>query len=301
MSAPSAPQDNSAEVARIQAQSAQEARDQETAAANKHKDELAALRNSGLAAGRSDAQNYFQGAGLDPSKYSGDIDTQLNNIFASISPTDENPGQYFKNAGQNIYQSLEKGYQTKEQAALDQLFGSNFEVQKIPYTLDDPYLAGIEGEQRSTADSIIKNMLDRGVLTQTGYAAASADLDKQKAGVQSQLNEFGTGVLAGGQQKLKDVANSARTAAGTIHLGQQFNPQDYVSQEDQIFNDFVNTLGQQIRAKVTGNLYNTTGLAALGGAAQGAGNTAFNPAAAAGVNEDNTPKPKDDTTKESIF
>jgi hypothetical protein len=295
------PPDNSAEVARIQAQSAQEARDQEAAAAKKHSDDLSALRNTALSAGRSDAQRYFQGAGLDPAKYSGDIDSQLNNIFASISPTDENPGQFFKNAGQNIYQNLEKGYQTKEQAALDQVFGSNFEVSKIPFTMDDPYLTSIEAEQRSTADSVIKNMLDRGVLTQTGYAAAQSDLDRQKAGVQSQLNEFGTGVIASGQQKLKDVANQARTAAGTIHLGQPFDPQTYVSQEDQIFNDFVNTLGQQIRSKVSGNMYNTTGLAALGGAAQGAGNTAFNPAAAAGVNQDNTPAPKTTDNKESIF
>jgi hypothetical protein len=300
MSAPSMPPDNSAQVAQIQADSAKQARDEEAAVAKKHSEDLAALRNSSLAAGRTDATNYFQGAGLDPATYSGDIDAQLNSIFAGINPTDENPGQYFKNAGQNIYQNLEKGYQTKNSAALDQMFGSNFEVQKIPYTIDDPYLAGIEGEQRANADAIIKNMLDRGVLTNTGYQAAESDLDRQRPGVQSQLNEFGTGVVAGGQQKLKDVANSARTAAGTIHLGQPFNPQDYSSQEDQVFNDFINTLGQQIRAKVTGNMYNTTGLAALAGGVQGAGNTAFNPAAAAGIIEE--PKPKaTDTSKESIF
>jgi hypothetical protein len=173
----------------------------------------------------------------------------------------------------------------------------------LPFTIDDPYLAGIDAEQRGNADSIIKNMLDRGVITATGYGAAQGDLDRQEAGVKSKLNEFGTGVVAGGQQQLRDVANNARTTAGTLQLGQQFDPNSYGSQADQVFNDFINTLGDQIRSKVTGNMFNTTGLAALAGAAQGAGNTAFNPAAAAGIIQD----PADDaskdtsTTKESIF
>jgi hypothetical protein len=303
MSAPSPPPDNSAQVAQIQADSAAKQAAQERADALAHKNELSQLRDSSRAAARNDANSYFSSRGLDPSQYGSDLDSYINSIYSSISPTDENPGTYFKDAGQNAYNTLEKGYQTKNQSQINQMFAPNFETQRIPFTLDDPYLSSIESEQRSSADAIIKNMLDRGVITSTGYAAAQGDLDRQAAGVKSKLNEFGTSTIAQGQQDLRNVAQNAKTTAGTLQLGQQFDPNSYQSEADRVFNEFVNGLGTNIRSKVTGNLFNTTGLAALAGAAQGAGNTVYNPAAAAGVDQedDSTQPPGSQSSKESIF
>ena len=169
-------------------------------------------------------------------------------------------------------------------------------------TLDDPYLAGVEGEQYSDADKIIKNMLDRGVLTSGGYSSAQKDLEGQRAGVRARLNEIGTGLLTKEQQDLRDISNRARQSASTMQLGSSFDPYSYQGEADTDFNDFISTLGDSIRAQVPGQLFNTAGLAAIGGAGQGLGNTAFNPGAAGGNTEDQTTDDEDDTKNpNSIF
>lgn len=283
MSGSSPPPDNSLAVQQAQIAADKEARAAQDAKDLAHKTELAGMRTSARAGARGSVDDYFTGRGIDPSKYGGSIDQQLNNILSGISPSDENPGQAFSGAGQTIYDTLQSGERVKAQDTLNQVFAPNFETKRVPWTLDDPYLASIEQEQYSDADSIIRNMLDRGVLTSSGYDAASKDLENQRAGAKTRLNEVGTSLLSGEQQKLRDVANTARQTAGSLQLGQQFDPYSYSGEADQGFNDFLSTLGDQIRAGLPGKLFNTAGLAAIGGAAQGAGNTAYNPKAASGV------------------
>jgi hypothetical protein len=72
-----------------------------------------------------------------------------------------------------------------------------------------------------------------------------------------------------------------------------------MTRTDQSFEDFVNSIGGNLRAGLPGKLFQTAGLASIGGAAQGGGVGAFNPLAAAGIVEPkdtetskiNTPKP----------
>lgn len=303
MSAPSPPPDNSMQVEMMkeenqrQAQAAQDAKDLA------HKQELAGLRTSARGAATGQVGDYFSQQGVDPTQYAGSIESQLNNIASGISPTDENPGAAFTGAGAQIFENLQTGARTKAANALNQYFTPNYEMGRVPFTLDDPYLAGIESEQYSDADKVIKNMLDRGVLTPSGYSSAQADLQSQEAGVKSRLNEIGTGILSGEQQKLRDIANQARQTAGALPLGQSFDPGTYTSQADTSFNDFLSSLGDTIRAQVPGKLFNTAGLAAIGGAGQGAGNTAYNPQAAQGITTDDTTDDtsKDKTNPNSIF
>jgi|SRR4051812_3552342 hypothetical protein len=283
MSAPSPPPDNSLAVEQSRQQAAKEAQAAADAKELAHKQELSGLRTSARGGATGSVDDYFSSRGIDPTKYGGQIESQLNNIMSGISPTDENPGSAFTGAGQSIYDTLQTGERTKANDALNRTFSPNYEMTRVPFTLDDPYLAGVEGEQYSNADKIIKNMLDRGVLTDSGYGSAQKDLENQRSGVKSRLNEIGTGLLSGEQQKLRDIAGTARQTAGSLQLGQDFDPSSYSSQADQSFNDFLNSLGDNIRAQVPGQLFNTAGLAAIGGAGQGAGNTAYNPQAASGI------------------
>lgn len=302
MSAPSPPPDNSMQIRQMELDEARRKEEAQALKDKQHKEELLGLRNNARSAADSAADSYFSGQGLDPTQYASDIDSYLDNILAGINPNDENPAAYFNNAGANVYQQLESGRRTKAQTDLDRIFAPNFETKRIPFTLDDPYLSAIEAEQRASADSIIRNMLDRHVITQAGYNAAAADLDKQAAGVKSRLNELGTSTLSGGQNSLREIANQSRQDAANLKLGSQFDPYSYSSDADRVFDEFISGLGNNIRAKVTGNLFNTTGLAALAGAAQGAGNTAYNPLAASGIEQDPDAKKDDeDTTPESIF
>lgn len=301
MSAPSPPPDNTMAIRQMELEEARRKEEAQALKDKQHKEELLNLRNNARSSADSAADMYFQGQGLDPTQYATDIDTYLDNILAGINPNDENPGAYFNDAGSKVYTQLESGRRTKAQSDLDRIFSPNFETKRIPFTLDDPYLSSIEAQQRADADAIIKNMLDRQVITQAGYAAASADLDKQAAGVKTRLNELGTSTLAGGQGQLRDLANEARQSAANLKLGVNFDPYSYSSDADQMFNDFITNLGDTIRSKVTGNMFNTTGLAALAGAAQGAGNTAYNPGAASGVIDPDAKDEEDDTTPNSIF
>ncbi len=301
MSGSSPPPDNSMAIRQMELDDAKRQQEANDAKAEAHKTELGNLRTNARQAAGGNVNQFFSAQGVDPASYTNDINSFLDNILAGVNPTDENPALAFKDAGQSIYSNVESGRRARANTDLDRMFAPSFETKRIPFTLDDPYLDSIQAEQRSTADKMIKNMLDRGVITQSGYGAASADLDKQAAGVKSQLNEIGTTTLAGGQQKLKDVANQARQDASTLRVGQAFDPTSYSADADQVFNDFINNLGTSIRSKVTGNMFNTTGLAALAGAAQGAGNTAFNPAAAQGVITDENEDDNKDKTKESIF
>lgn len=302
MSGSSPPPDNSLAVEQARIAAEDRRREQEKADAAAKKQELAGMRASARTGAGGTVNEYFRGRGLDPTRYSGSIEQQLNDILAGISPTDENPGQAFQNAGASIYDTLQSGERVKAQDTLNTLFAPNWETKRVPWTLDDPYLASIEQEQYSDADSIIRNMLDRGVLTSAGYNAAAKDLENQRAGAKTRLNEVGTGLLAGEQQKLRDIANTARQTAGSLQLGQNFDPYSYSSEADQGFTDFLSTLGDQIRAGLPGKLFNTAGLAAIGGAAQGAGNTAYNPKAATGVLGDDETNTGDTTSNpNSIF
>lgn len=297
MSAPSPPPDNSMAIRQMEIEEARRREQAEKAEKAARKEELTGLRNSARSAASGNVRSYFNQRGVSPDEFSGDIESQLNNILAGIDSEDANPGSYFRDAGSQIYSDLETGRRNRASDDVDRIFGSNYDTRRIPFTLDDPYLSSIEAEQFTEADNIIRNMMTRGVLTQTGYNRARSDLENQRAGVRTRLNEFGTGVLSSGQQKLRDIANNARETAGSLRLSQSFDPYSFQTEADTQFDEFINTLGDQIRGRVgPGSLFSTEGMAALGGAAQGAGNNAFNPNAAQGIVEDD-----DDDDEDSIF
>src|SRR5262245_12567273 len=300
MSAPSAPPDNSMQVEQMRIAAQERQRAEEKAAADAKRAQLQELRGQAGTTARTGAQTYFQGRGVDPASYQGDIDALINSTMAGIGPEDPNPGGYFTNFGQTAFDRAQENFRTKNMREIDKLFAPNFETTKIPFTLDDPYLASIESEGRASADDIIRNMLDRGVITPSGYAAAAADLDKQAPGVKTRLNEIGTTTLSEGQNALKNIANKGRQTASTVELGTAFDPMTYSSEADAAFNDFITNLGNTIRGKAPKTLFNTAGLGAIAGAAQGAQNLAFDPAALQGV-DTSEDEDKKDTTPESIF
>lgn len=304
MSSPDAPPDNSALVNQQNITAQREAQAIADQKAEARKQELAGLRSGAGEAARGSASRYFADQGLDPAQYATSINDRINEILGSIAPDDPNPGTYFKDIGQDVYNTDETQYRNKNERLLNQLFPTNFETQRINDQLDDPILASIGAEQRSSANAIIENMLKRGIITDAGKSAASADLDRQSFGVQDRLRELGATTLASGRQGLTDAANRGRQAASTINLGQTFDPYSYTSDVDKAFNDFIGNLSGSIRAKVPGSLYNTSSLAAIAGAGQGAQNTAFDPTALAGIisaNQSKKPNDPNAPAPENIF
>jgi hypothetical protein len=286
--APSPPPDNSMQIEMMREQDAQRQQAAADAKAAQDKADLLALRQSSAASGKTSAQDYFRQQGLDPSQYGTDIDSQISSILAGISPTDPNPGAAFQDVGARIYNQSTGAAQAKAGSQLDKLFPGNFETSRINQQTIDPYLQGIDTEQRNSADAIIQNMLARGVITPSGQAAAESELTRQNPGVMAKLNEIGTGTVATEQQSLRDIANKGRTAAQTLKLGDTFDPNTYGSEADKQFSDFITNLGTTLRGKIgSSNLFNTTGLSAIAGAGQGAQNLPFDPTAQQGVIDPN--------------
>jgi hypothetical protein len=287
MSGSSPPPDNSlaVEQQREQAQREQQAiQDQKDL---QHKNDLAALRGTARSGATGSVNNYFSSKGLDPTAYGGSIEQQLNDISTGISPTDENPGSAYSGAGQTIWDNLTNAARSKASTSLNSTFDPNYSKNKAPMSLDDTYWTGLEADQYNDADKIIRNMLDRGVLTQSGYAAASKDLTGQRAGVRSRLDDSGNKLIGEEQSSLDSIINNARSTASNLNLGDKFDPGQFVTQADDQFNTFLSGLSDKIRAANPGSLYTTAGLAAIGGAGQGLGNTAFNPGVAGGSDDPN--------------
>jgi hypothetical protein len=296
------PPDNSAQVESMRMAEAQRAREAEERKAEARKAELLGLRSSAQAGGRSSAEDYLRSQGLDVARHGGDIESKINSIMSGIAPDDPNPGSYFKDVGASVYGDIENTGRTKAGRELDTMFSPDFEMKRLPWTVDDPYLAAVEAEERAKADDTIRKMLDRGVITNTGFAAAQADIDKQSAGAKSRLNEIGTGLLGTGQQSLRDVANRGRQSASALKADQAFNASDFGSEVDRLTGEFLANLGTGIRSRLTGNLFNTAGLGTLAGAAQGAQNTPFDPAVLAGApTEPDENKEEEQATQAPLF
>jgi hypothetical protein len=279
-----------AENAREQALNAQAA---QAAEANRQ----AALRASWDAArggAKTSASSYFSDRGLDPNQYGGAIDSAISDALSTVSPNDPTPGLYLKNIGQGVYTSAQDAAREKALRGANATFAPDFEMSRISNATDDPFIADVMKGQRGDADAYINNLLKRGVVTKTGYDAGVANLNNQDARVRSTLSDLGSGLLDTGRQGLTNIANRAKTNASTLDLGTNFDPSVYSKEADTSFNDFLSSLGDKLKAQVPGNLYDTSGLASVAGAAQGAQNLPFDPSALAGLI---TPNPDEDPNK----
>jgi len=288
MSAPSPPPDNSLAVEAMKEENARQAQADQDAKDAAHKLELSGMRTSARNAATGSAEDYFSSQGVDPTPYEGQIASRLNDILGGISSTDENPAAAFTGAGQTIFDALTTAGQGKATRSVNAMFSPNYGETRATMNLEDAPIATYENQQYSDADAIIKNMLDRGVLTSSGYNAAKADLDSQRAGVHSKLQGIGQDLITKEQGDLNAIANKARQTAGNLGLGQAFDVNTYGTEADTSFKNFLDSLGSNIQAAAPGKLFNTAGLAAIGGAGQGAGNTAYDPNAAAGIIDDST-------------
>lgn len=244
----------------------------------------AALRASASGNARTKAMGYFQSHGVDPTQYSGDIDTQIADALSAAPVGDTNLPSYLSGIGESLYSNAQGAARTKAMRDISSLFGPDYINTHIAPTTGSDITAGIYGKQKASADDYINNLFKRGVITSTGVAGAEKGLEDQGARVRKQLEKLRTDALATGKQSLTDIANTGKGAASTLELGQSFDPSVYGSQADQATSSFLGGLSDTLQGGVPGNLFDTSGLAALAGASQGAQNTKFDPKALAGTN-----------------
>jgi hypothetical protein len=280
-SSPSAPEDKSDEVARINAEEAARAREeerrQEEAARKRFEDALA----SAYATSQQSASNYFSSQGLDPSTYEGDIAAALASARSRVPDLDSSPGTYFEGLGAQLYNSLQDASRARASRSIDPIFSSGFAKNRITDTVDDPYLASILDDQFGEAQSYIDNLLQRNVITDSGYAAALKDLENQKSGARLSLEDLGRSTIESGRTSLRDIASNARNTASNLNLGDIFDISSYEQEANKAQEDFFANLADSLRASAPSDLFDTSSLANIAGQRQGAGNTAFDPQALA--------------------
>lgn len=233
---------------------------------------------------QGDVEDYFGNRGItDLSQYAPQIERALQEAKSSIPDLAGNVNSYFSGVPESVYNSIQDAMRTRAQTDLSKLYQPGFSSDLIGDTADDDVIANILSTQRAQADKYAKNLLDRGVVTNSGYGAIMDDLLAQEGKARGTLNDLGSGILSGERSKLEDIFNQGMFNAGNLNLGQTFNAGDYGKKIDDEFSSFLSSLGDKFNAQVPSNLFQTSGLAARGGAAQGAQNTAFDPKALAGI------------------
>lgn len=286
MSAPAAPKDNSVQLAQIEAQQAREAREREAAEKAEARSRFESGLNSSYSGAIDDARSYFTSRGLNPDDFMAAIQRGATSARNKVPDLASAPGTYFDNLGASVWDNENTAKRSTLMRDINSFAGDGFATRRIASDSDDATLEAILQEQRVNADNYLRNLLDRGVITSAGFNAGSKDLDTQSYGARSRLTELGNQELERGRGEANNLATEARRRASNYNLGEQFDPYEYSGQLDQVFSNFFGNLGNNLRAKVPSGLFSTSGLANLAGAAQGAGNTAFNPQAVAGLDDE---------------
>lgn len=286
MSAPAAPKDNSVELANIEAQRAREDRERKAQEDAANRSRFEGSLNSSYTSAIDDARNYFLQRGLNPDDYTGVIQRAATAARNKVPDMASAPGTFFENLGATAFDQEQSGQRAQHLRALNSFAGDGFATRRITSDSDDDTLAAILQEQRGSADAYIRNLLDRGVVTSSGYNAAKGDLDNQAYGAKARLTEVGNAELERGRGAVNQIANDAKSRASNYTLGDQFDPYETSGQLDNAFADFFANLGGNLRAAIPTGLFNTSGLANIAGAGMGAQNTVFDPKALAGITDD---------------
>jgi hypothetical protein len=223
--------------------------------------------------GRTGINEAFTKYGLDPAKYGTNIEGRIASTIAGIPNTQQADfDTYFSGLGDKLLADLENPYRRTATEAFDKRMPKDW----VPQTADDAIIDSILGEQRTEADSFLKNMLDRGSITQQGYDAAYGDLDRQAGLGKPRLSEIGSGLINTGEANIDTEQSKLRGAYDTLKFDQPYDVEGDFSNLNKLANDFIGTLGSGIKTNLGGTkLFNTSGLGAIAGAAQGGQNTAF--------------------------
>lgn len=162
-------------------------------------------------------------------------------------------------------------------ASINQTFAPEFESSYVPTNITDPYEEAAYKQQRETADEYLNRLLKRGVITDTGRAAAASNLDTQGARVRQQLRDLGDTLVNAEREKVKGYAGRARERASALNVGEGFDITPYSTGAQGELTNFTSGLSDLYNSQVPTDLFDTSSLGAIAGGAQGAGNTPFDP------------------------
>jgi hypothetical protein len=259
---------------------------QATDTATQNENTFQGNRQSAYNTALQNVMQTFQGQGVDPNNYMGYITPALQQAQQSIPDLSANPSTYFPTSlGQTILNQATGDQRTQATNSLNQTFSPTYAQSMLPSSIMQQPISDMLSAQFDPLSSQLTNAMNRGTLTQTGYNAALAKMNQDKAAAQSQLQTLGQNILTGNQTSLGNIADTARTAASNLNLGQTFDPSQYAAQGSQMAAQDIQGFGGALQNAASNVQFgDIQDLLNAGGAVQGATNpTAANPAFSTGA------------------
>jgi len=267
-----APKDRSVELQQLKFQQEQELARQEREREAQELAEFNARLGEAVTGARSNVFTQANTQGFDTGELTPYIDDAIRQIQSSVPRGADNPNSFFNGTLEAALAAATGAKRSAFNRDITSFAPTGFERDRITDTMDDNYIDAILGEQYSKARGFVDNAGARGVLNDQGIAAALRNIDEQKGGIRYNLQGIGGGILDEGRSAIANIANQARSGAAAYNFGEQFDPFSFSTKINDKFADFSGSLGDALRSRVTGDLFDTSNLLNLGGAAQGAQN-----------------------------
>lgn len=148
------------------------------------------------------------------------INSITNDITQNVPLLDSNPAKYFTpdayTGGINKYQEQQRTGYTR---GVNNTFAPGFEQNLLPDSSINSIVDSILGTQRGQAQQTLDFNKKRGLLNDTGYAAANQDLTGQESAGRSTLMGIGDSVLGKDRQGLLNIKGDAGNAASNYLYG----------------------------------------------------------------------------------
>lgn len=267
-----APKDRSVELQQVKFQQEQELARQER---ERQAAELAAFqeRLGGAVEGaRANAFNQAEMQGFDIGELTPYIDNTIRSIQSTIPTGSENPNSFFNGTLESALAAATGAKRGEFNRQISSFAPTGFEDNLIVNTMDDNIINSILDTEFGKAKTFVDNAAARGVLGDQGITAALRNLGEQRSGINFNLQDLGGGILEEGRSSIANIANKARSGASAYNFGEQFDPFSFSTRINDRVADFTGSLGDALRARAGSDLFDTSNLLNIGGAAQGAQN-----------------------------
>jgi hypothetical protein len=234
----------------------------------------AANRANAMAAGRTRAMKAFTDLGADPNKYVADID-ELLNYNAALLPA--NTEDYTAQFGNPFVDSVINTVLTRERGgyerALRDAFGTDYADRTFSTTADDPYVNAILSGQKTEALATLDRAKKRGQLDDTGFATGTERIGQLEKSGFSLANSLSDAVIGNYRSDINSQIQDAFGQAGSVGVGQSFDPSSYIGRVNQRTGEFQNRLEGDVYGALQGQQFFDIGdIITRGGMAQGVAN-----------------------------
>jgi hypothetical protein len=267
-----APKDRSVELQQVKFQQEQELARQER---EREAAELAAFQErlgSAVEGARSNAFNQAEMQGFDVGELTPYIDNTIRSIQSTVPTGSENPNSFFNGTLEGALAAATGARRGQFNRQISSFAPTGFEDNLILDTMDDNAINSILDTEFGKAKTFVDNAAARGVLGNQGITAALRNLNEQRSGINFNLQDLGGGILEEGRSSIANIANKARSGASAYNFGEQFDPFSFSTQINNRVADFTGSLGDALRSRAGSDLFDTSNLLNIGGAAQGGQN-----------------------------